>query len=336
MLYHVTRFYAPEPDAAFAFLRREIDRKDVVRDVGRRFGAPRSTWNRCGWLMVIVLDSKAAADKLRAWLATQVATQLGYYWGVPSSLETILDGTDRRGPAEGRMVSGDGRKVCDRELEEVAMSLLRAAGAEAAARQAAARIEAWQERGDSDRAATWRRVADAIDRLCDPSKAATAGAALRTEEAQFYAGLRRRLGRGRPPLARSGPSSCPIDEGLARLIDDYKAAVAAAVDLMAKSGIERPDTALEWMERPMEQYGFFEGGVAYFAHDRGCEVGLPSGVVDFDFGPDGEVDGFDCRRLAQFAEGRLEDYRFSALHGLTAAFRDALASGAIVEIEREE
>jgi hypothetical protein len=285
-------------------------------------------------LTVIVLDSKAAADKLRAWLATQVATQLGYCWSVPSSLDAILDGTDRRGPAEGRMVNGDGRKVCDWELEEVAMSLLRAAGAEAAARQAAARIEAWQERGDSDRAATWRRVADAIDRLCDPSKAVTAGAAVRAEEAEFYMGQRRR--RGRPPLARSGPSSCPIDEGLARLIDDYKAAVAAVVDLMAKSGIERPATAFEWMERPMEQYGFFQGGVAYFAHDQGCEVGLPSGVVDFDFGPDGEIDGFDCRRLAQFAEGRLGDYRFSAMHGLTAAFRDAVVTGAIVEIEREE
>jgi hypothetical protein len=129
--------------------------------------------------------------------------------------------------------------------------------------------------------------------------------------------------------AESGDAAAPIDLGLAGLIDDFKAAVRAAVDLMAQSGIARPATTFDWVFDPIKQSGALEGGVRYFKHGHGCKVALPGGTVDFDFGAQGEIDQFDCRRLAYFAKGRLPRYRFADERALEEAYRAALDSGAI-------
>lgn len=46
-------------------------------------------------------------------------------------------------------------------------------------------------------------------------------------------------------------------------------------------------------------------GGEYFIHGFGCALRLPDRSVDFDFGDDGQIDGFDWSRLLSFAGPRL-------------------------------
>ncbi|CAI8913518.1 MULTISPECIES: hypothetical protein [Pseudomonas] len=117
---------------------------------------------------------------------------------------------------------------------------------------------------------------------------------------------------------------------LARLIRDYQASVSAAVELMQRSGIPRPSSAMAWVTMDIPHRGELDGGVGYFKHGYGCAVHLPTGPVDFDFGEQGELDGFDLWRLAGFAEGRLPSYGFADEDALKACFNAEIAAGSLV------
>jgi len=73
--------------------------------------------------------------------------------------------------------------------------------------------------------------------------------------------------------------------------------------------------------------------VNYFKHGYGCAVFLPSGKVDFDFGSEGQINGFDLWRLTNFAGKRLKDYGFPSEASIQAAFQSAVESGEIVASE---
>lgn len=92
-----------------------------------------------------------------------------------------------------------------------------------------------------------------------------------------------------------------MNSGLARLIADYQASVREAVALLNKSGIPLPTSNTEWTGVDIPARGVLDGGVSYFKHGYGCAVRLPGGVVDFDFGANGEIDGFDSWRLVSYA-----------------------------------
>ena len=47
-----------------------------------------------------------------------------------------------------------------------------------------------------------------------------------------------------------------------------------------------------------------DGGLSFSFHGIGCTVEMRDCSVDFDFGPNGDVGGFDAYRLAQFANSR--------------------------------
>ena len=117
---------------------------------------------------------------------------------------------------------------------------------------------------------------------------------------------------------------------LVLLISDYQASVAAAVDLMQRSDIPRPATNVDWVVSDIPQRGELEGAVRYFKHGYGCAVHLPTGTVDFDFGPHGEIHGFDAWRLAGFASDKLSDYGFADEDALTACFNAEVAAGSLV------
>ncbi|MGP4955500.1 DUF6896 domain-containing protein [Pseudomonas helleri] len=51
--------------------------------------------------------------------------------------------------------------------------------------------------------------------------------------------------------------------------------------------------------------------IKYFKHGTGCNVDLPDGAVDFDFGSDGEISGLDVWRLGQFAKQRPPTFGFA-------------------------
>ncbi|MBK8725689.1 MAG: hypothetical protein IPL96_06430 [Holophagaceae bacterium] len=121
-----------------------------------------------------------------------------------------------------------------------------------------------------------------------------------------------------------------MDARLARLIADYLAAVEAAVALLERSGIPRPATNIAWAKLRLPATGELLGGVPYRKHGYGCAVQLPEGTVEFDFGPQGRIDGFADWRLRVFAGTRLEQYGFHSEGEFLAVFAHHVAAGELV------
>ncbi len=117
---------------------------------------------------------------------------------------------------------------------------------------------------------------------------------------------------------------------LARLIAAYQASVRVAICLMKKSGIPLPATNTEWTGIDIPDRGELDGGISYFKHGYGCAVRLPDGAVDFDFGANGEIDGFDAWRLVSFAGKKLDEYGFANEAMLNACFKDEVAAGSLI------
>jgi len=122
-------------------------------------------------------------------------------------------------------------------------------------------------------------------------------------------------------------------DGLANLIRDYQAAVGKAVELLERSGIPKPANPKEWVGYDIPGRGVLIGGVSYFKHGYGCAVSLPSGKVDFDFGSEGQINGFNLWRLTIFAGKRLKQYGFPSEASVKTAFQSAVESGEIVPSE---
>ncbi|WP_208861844.1 DUF6896 domain-containing protein [Duganella sacchari] len=73
--------------------------------------------------------------------------------------------------------------------------------------------------------------------------------------------------------------------------------------------------------------GVLACGIKYHKHGAGCEVQLDTGKVDFDFGENGEIDGFDLWRLAHFTRDRLPCFGFDSAEQIEKSFDAAIASG---------
>lgn len=99
---------------------------------------------------------------------------------------------------------------------------------------------------------------------------------------------------------------------LTRLIFDYQESVRTAVVLMLRSGIKMPHSGWHWTRVDVPNSGELEGGVTYIKHGSGCEVELSTGSVDFDFGENGEISGFDSWKLFCFAKNRMIQYGFDS------------------------
>ncbi|MEQ1517204.1 MAG: hypothetical protein ABL931_12030 [Usitatibacteraceae bacterium] len=121
-----------------------------------------------------------------------------------------------------------------------------------------------------------------------------------------------------------------MNDELSKLINAYQAAVRESIALLERAGISRPATSMAWVENDMPHLGELPGGVRYLKHGYGCAVHLPLGKVDFDFGINGQIDGFDLWRLTSFAEGRLREFGFSSEQEIKTAFQSSVDSGEIV------
>ena len=121
-----------------------------------------------------------------------------------------------------------------------------------------------------------------------------------------------------------------MNQQLESLIKAFQGAVAEAISLMEESGISRPLTNTAWVEAGHQQSGILRNGVRYYKHGYGCSVHLPSGVVSFDFGENGEIDGFDCNRLIEFAGTHSSAFGSVAREEITRAYEQALQKGLII------
>ncbi len=91
-----------------------------------------------------------------------------------------------------------------------------------------------------------------------------------------------------------------------------------------------PESSAKWVSNQLAPTGILEGGVRYRKHGYGCEVFLPDGAVDFDFGERGQIDGFDPWRLKRFAGKRLGEYGFGSEQELEMMFKDAVRTRTLI------
>jgi len=81
------------------------------------------------------------------------------------------------------------------------------------------------------------------------------------------------------------------------------------------------------MNRSFPQLGDLPGGIRYCKQGYGCAVGGTNWNVDFDFGAQGQIEGFDFWRPQGFARRRLAEYSFATPKELERSFKDAVEAG---------
>lgn len=120
-------------------------------------------------------------------------------------------------------------------------------------------------------------------------------------------------------------------ERLIQLIHEYQSKVQETVELFEHyKGLKRPQHPLEWQSSGILQSGYLDPSkqISYFFHGYGCCVHLPSGRVDWDFGQEGQIDGFDFWRLYEFAERGTQNFlEFRDEEVLKSVFAEAESKG---------
>ncbi|WET42522.1 DUF6896 domain-containing protein [Citrobacter enshiensis] len=121
-----------------------------------------------------------------------------------------------------------------------------------------------------------------------------------------------------------------MNEKLDRLIVDFQERVQDALKLMQRSGIRMPSSRNDWIESDIPKTGELDGGVKYFKHGAGCLVSLSTGKVDFDFGEEGQIGGFNLWWLIQFAGKNLKDYGFKNKDEVAECLNKAIDVGELI------
>ena len=113
-----------------------------------------------------------------------------------------------------------------------------------------------------------------------------------------------------------------------RLIHEYQRAVRTVVAAL-RTGFGCDDLLMARRNGEIPKDGV-TGGIEFSFHGAGC-MGTGAGFeVDFDFGPDGRVDGFDAWRLWRFANQNPAAYpQFQQLEDVQTALAKLARSGEI-------
>lgn len=90
------------------------------------------------------------------------------------------------------------------------------------------------------------------------------------------------------------------NQTLENLISGYLAHVKKATDLLELAFGTKNILGL-WRSKKILQRGSLTDNTTYEPHGIGCRVYLSGICIDFDYGPDGRVDGFDPWRLYIYA-----------------------------------
>ncbi len=118
-----------------------------------------------------------------------------------------------------------------------------------------------------------------------------------------------------------------------QLIHEYQSKVKEAIDLFDRyEGLKQPKHPLEWQASGISQTGYLdpESKIFYFLHGFGCCIHLQSGRIDWDFGSEGQIDGFDLIRLQEFVDRgthNFPEFRDEAM--LKSIFAEAESQGLI-------
>ncbi len=116
-----------------------------------------------------------------------------------------------------------------------------------------------------------------------------------------------------------------MDPRLLKLIASYTDAVAECVAQLATAGAKLPSKDYEWPPEGFDPSGTLPDGRTYWCHGVGCAVKSKKGrTVDFDFGENGETNGFSISRLLTFVGDRPEKFGFASRDQVSAIFNDAI------------
>ncbi|UST97126.1 DUF6896 domain-containing protein [Pseudomonas siliginis] len=97
-------------------------------------------------------------------------------------------------------------------------------------------------------------------------------------------------------------------ETLEILINDFIAMVESST-LVFERKFGTRDIRRLWRSKAIKRCGRVTRGVKYELHGIGCRINLSTGSVDFNYGPNGEINGFDVWRLYNFARERPSKYK---------------------------
>ena len=96
-----------------------------------------------------------------------------------------------------------------------------------------------------------------------------------------------------------------LNPNLKALIKEFQATVSKATSLFQK--YRGFSNISEWRQQQMKPTGSVDEAnlYRYYFHGIGCAFHFPDGdVIDWDWGLDGRIDGFDFWRLSRFWEER--------------------------------
>jgi hypothetical protein len=120
---------------------------------------------------------------------------------------------------------------------------------------------------------------------------------------------------------------------LENLITEYLGQVEKATDLLEHAFGTKNILRL-WRSNKIPQRGTVVADVTYELHGIGCSVYLSEICIDFDYGPDGRVDGFDAWRLYMYACEMPRKYKkYTNKDSLEREFNAYLKEGKAKRIE---
>jgi len=126
-----------------------------------------------------------------------------------------------------------------------------------------------------------------------------------------------------------------MNQELVNLIGKFNTAQVKAVDILEnKFNCPRPSSTDDYIVRcvPIIRNANYESyGYKIRPHGIGMEIYIEGEIVDFDFGQNGEFNGFDAWRLMEFVNNNKISTSLDAEEKIETAINEALVSGEIVK-----
>ncbi|MBJ7372066.1 MULTISPECIES: DUF6896 domain-containing protein [Pseudomonas] len=119
------------------------------------------------------------------------------------------------------------------------------------------------------------------------------------------------------------------DTTLEDLIKDFLSKVQKGTTLLQEKFGTRNILRL-WRSGQIERCGEVNDGVEYELHGIGCAIHFPNESVDFDYGSNNRIDGFDEWRLYMYATDRPLKYKkYTDMKFLESEFKTYIDAGRI-------
>jgi hypothetical protein len=120
------------------------------------------------------------------------------------------------------------------------------------------------------------------------------------------------------------------------IIEDYVSRVRQSVKLL-QTRFGEDDLLRAVRDRKIPKRGSIDDyGITFNFHGIGCRIDGKDANIDFDFGPDGTVGGFDSWRLMQFIENSANyDSKMFTQEKLDSDIQDLVTSGVVLALKLE-